>query len=144
MRDGLVRVVGNLGCCRHKKKKHVLWVLMRKAYGNLLANTVQSALPLNAYKEACRNGEEKIVYLGLLFKKEREGYSLFSSNNVHASQSQWNKYHKVNKIQDAITPATILSSLDLLRRIFSTIVLIPGMLEAMLLISPCTLPNDKP
>lgn len=42
------------------------------------------------------------------------------------------RYHKVKRIQEAMTPATIISSLDRLRLIRSTTVLILGMFPMML------------
>ena len=54
------------------------------------------------------------------------------------------RYHKVKRIQEAITPATIMSSLDRLRRILSTSVLMPGIFPTIFPIVDWTLPSDNP
>ena len=54
------------------------------------------------------------------------------------------RYQTVNKIHDAMTPITIISSLDFFRLMFSITVLIPGILFTICPIMDCARPKDEP
>lgn len=68
----------------------------------------------------------------------------FFRSDARWPMSHQKMYQRVKRIQDAMTPATIMSSFDRFLRIFSTRLLIPGILPIIFPTLDWTLPNDRP